>query len=281
MAKIGAILASLQSLEPLPEVALKVLELSRKEDVGPRDIAAIVERDPAITAKVLKLCNSAYYGFQRKIASLDEAANLLGTRTLTNLVLTSCGARYFRDFGGSTSRSREALWERSVATALAAGTLARLHGDVDRHRAYTAGLLQNIGHLVLDRFLAEDRAKIQAEVEGGTPLLEAEELVLGLHHAEVGARLLERWSFPDVLIDTIRHHHRPMGATVDRALAGVAQLAEHVAGALEQGDGLDGMLDELSGYALDLEGVGGMSLAELEELLAAELGRAREFVALG
>jgi HD-like signal output (HDOD) protein len=241
----------------------------------------VVETEPAVTAKVLKLCNSAYYGFQRRIASLDEAANLLGTRTLTNLVLTSCGARYFREFGGSTSSSRAVLWERSVATALAAGTLARLHGNVDRHRAYTAGLLQNIGHLVLDRFLAEDRARIQAEVEGGTPLLEAEESVLGLHHAEVGARLLERWSFPDVLCDTVRHHHRPTGATVDRTLAGVAQLAEHVAGALEDGAGLAGMLGELSGYSLDLEGVGGMSLAELEQLLASELGRAREFVALG
>jgi putative nucleotidyltransferase with HDIG domain len=280
MAKVDEILATIRTLEPLPEVALRVMTLSRRPDVIPREIAECVQTDPATTAKVLRLCNSAYYGFQRVIASLPEAANLLGTRTLTSLVLTSCGACYFRDVGRSSSSARQALWKRSVANALAAGMLARLHGDVDRNRAYTAGLLQDIGRLALDRYLDEERDAIVAEVRSGTPLLEAEQQVLGIDHAEVGARLVERWSFPDVLVDTIRHHHAPEHATVDAELASLVQLGEHVAGALEGGEGLAGLLGELADYSLDLEGLGGLSIGELESMLASELERAREFVVL-
>lgn len=279
MSKVDEIVSRLHSLEPLPQVAMRVLELSRREDLIPRDLATVVQTDPAITAKVLKLCNSAYYGFQREIASLDEASNLLGTRALTNLVLTSCGGRYFRDYGESTPKSREALWERSVTMALAASILARLHGDVDKNRAYTVGLLQNIGHLVLDRFLHDERETIREEVRAGSTLLAAEETVLGLHHAEVGARLVERWDFPEVLVDTIRHHHVPGEATVDPELAAVVQMAEHVTSRREVGRGLDDLLGDLASFSIDLEGLGGMSLAELEELLTSELDRAREFVA--
>jgi len=279
MTKVDEIVSTLQSLEPLPQVAMRVLELSRDEDVVPRDLAAVVRTDAAITAKVLKLCNSAYYGFQREIASLDEASNLLGTRALTNLVLTSCGGQYFRNFGSSTKTSREALWERSVTIALASNILAGLHGEVDKNRAYTVGLLQNIGHLVLDRFLTDERETILHEVQAGTPLLDAEETVLGLHHAEVGARLVERWNFPDVLVDTIRHHHVPSGASVDPKLAEVVQMAEHVTTAREVGQGLGGLIGELAGYSLDLEGMGGLSIGELETMLATEIERAREFVA--
>lgn len=279
MTRVDDIVSTLQSLEPLPQIALRVLELSRREDVVPRDLAAVVQTDPAITAKVLKLCNSAYYGFQREIATLDEASTLLGTRTLTNLVLTSCGGQYFRDFGGSTERTRGELWERSVTVALTAGVLARLQGGLDQHLAYTVGLLQNIGHLVLDRFLHDDRERVLAEVESGASLLEAEESVLGMHHAEVGARLVDRWQLPPVLVDTIRHHHTPAEATVAPDLARVARMAEHVTSCRETGPGLTVMAGELTRYSIDLDGLGGMSVEELEELLSAELERARDFVA--
>jgi HD-like signal output (HDOD) protein len=279
MTRVDEIVSTLRSLEPLPQVAMRVMEISRKDDVVPRDLAAVVRTDAAITAKVLKLCNSAYYGFQREIASLDEASNLLGTRTLTNLVLTSCGGQYFRNFGESTESSREHLWERSVTIALAASILARLHGEVDKSRAYTVGLLQNIGHLVLDRFLHDERETILNEVRSGSPLLAAEENILGLHHAEVGARLAERWEFPEVLVDTIRHHHVPSAAKVDPELAAVVQMAEHVTTVREVGQGLGGLVAELAGYSLDLEGMGGLSIGELETMLSTEIERAREFVA--
>ena len=107
MSRVDEIVSTLNSLEPLPQVAMRVLELSRRDDLIPRELADVVKTDPAITAKVLKLCNSAFYGFRREIGSVEEASNMIGTRALTNLVLTSCGGQYFRDYGESTAASRK------------------------------------------------------------------------------------------------------------------------------------------------------------------------------
>jgi HD-like signal output (HDOD) protein len=145
----------MRSLEPFPGVAARVLEVAGRTEVVPSELIELVQTDPGITSKVLKLCNSAYYGFQREIASLHEAGNLLGVTTLVNLVLTSSAGKYFRDYGSAKNRSMEARWEQCVSNAIGARLIAKRHGKVDPDRAYTAGLLENIGHLVLDRFLDE------------------------------------------------------------------------------------------------------------------------------
>jgi HD-like signal output (HDOD) protein len=274
---LSRIVESIKRLEPLPQVAIKVLELARHRDTGPRDLAAVIETDPAITARVLKLCNSAYYGFQRRIASLDEASTMLGTTTLTSLVLTSCTARYFRGTRGADP-AREALWERSIHHALTAGTLAQLRGNVDRQRAYTAGLLMDIGELVLLSF-TDGLEEVAAAVADGDVRLAAEERVFGLHHAEIGARLLENWNLPDPLIDAVRNHHRPRAAAVDQALCGVAHMAESVTEALASGQGLASLAPDLARWSLDLDGMAGLSVGELETLLHEELERAKDLVA--
>ena len=181
----------MRSLEPFPGVATRVLELAARNDVVPSELIELVQTDPGITSKVLKLCNSAYYGFQREIASLHEAGNLLGVTTLVNLVLTSSAGKYFKS-GGAPGGATEKRWEQCVANAIGARIIAARHGKVDPERAYTAGLLENIGHLVLDRFLDSSMATIQAVAVSGTDLIDAEKKVLGMHHAEIGARLTTR-----------------------------------------------------------------------------------------
>ncbi|MDB4538595.1 HDOD domain-containing protein, partial [bacterium] len=216
----------MRSLEPFPGVAARVLEVAGQEEVVPSELIELVQTDPGITSKVLKLCNSAYYGFQREIASLHEAGNLLGVTTLVNLVLTSSASKYFRDYGSAKDRSMENRWEQCVSNAIGARLKARRHMKVDPDRAYTAGLLENIGHLVLDRFLDEAIDEIRGMALSGTDLIEAERQVLGLHHAEIGARLTARWSLPEVLVEVIRHHHEPELAGSDAALAATIHLAE-------------------------------------------------------
>ena len=125
------IVSEIRSLEPFPGVALKVLELSGQKDVVPNELISIIQTDAGLTGKVLKLCNSAYYGFQREIASLQEAGNLLGVQTLVNLVLTSSTNRYFRDYGGAEDDASERLWRNSVATAIAARMIASRDDKVD------------------------------------------------------------------------------------------------------------------------------------------------------
>ena len=100
------IVADMRSLAPFPTVATSVLALASNDETVPEDLVTLIQTDPGLTGKVLKLCNSAYYGFQREIASLHEAGNMLGVRTLTNLVLTSSAGNYFQDHGKATGSSQ-------------------------------------------------------------------------------------------------------------------------------------------------------------------------------
>lgn len=275
----------MRSLEPFPGVAARVLELSGRKDVIPSELIDLVQTDPGITSKVLKLCNSAYYGFQREIASLHEAGNLLGVTTLVNLVLTSSAGKYFKDNGKSGGGGMERRWEECVANAIGSRIIASRHGKVDPERAYTAGLLENIGHLVLDRFLDSSMEAIRAVALSGTDLIDAEKRVLGMHHAEIGARLTTRWSLPELLVDVIRHHHHPELAGEGRELAATIHLAEILtqqvqaeqAEPTEQGE-FGGLMYEINESACEITGLSREDLSELTELLGQEMARAREFV---
>lgn len=269
----------MRSLEPFPGVAARVLELSARDDVVPSELIDLVQTDPGITSKVLKLCNSAYYGFQREIASLHEAGNLLGVTTLVNLVLTSSAGKYFKDYGSASNKSMESRWEQCVANAIGSRIIASRHGKVDPERAYTAGLLENIGHLVLDRFLDSSIDAIRAVALSGTELIEAERKVLGMHHAEIGARLTTRWSLPEVLVDVIRHHHHPELAGEDRALAATIHLAEIMTQEIRANRGdVDELVYEVNEAACELTGVSREELVELCSILDEEMDRAKEFV---
>jgi HD-like signal output (HDOD) protein len=274
------IVADLRSLAPFPTVATSVLALASDDDTGPEDIVKLIQTDPGLTGKVLKLCNSAYYGFQREIASLKEASNMLGVRTLTNLVLTSSAGNYFQDHGKATGNSQDDLWEQCVTNAIAARLIARHHRRTDPERAYTAGLLQNVGHLVLDRFYGDEHQQVQCHINNGTTRLQAEKAVIGIHHAEIGARLSSRWMLPEVLVDTIRYHHEPQNAETDPALAGTIHLAEAIARATLGDSDASTIVYEISEAAYDLTDLCAGDLADLDMDLQSEMQKARDLVGL-
>ncbi len=281
--EIDAILAEIKSLEPFPQVAMRVLQLSQSDDVLPREIIRVVETDPGITAKVLKLCNSAYYGFKRDVGSLFEAGNMLGVRTLVDLVITSSASRYFRNYGESKSDSSTDLWRRSITNAWAAQLLAETSGGVDKSRAYTLGLLQDIGHVVAERFVSARWEDIRGRVGEGANLLQAEAEVLGIDHAEIGARLASRWDLPEGLVDCIRWHHEPEQATVDPDLAWYAHLADAVTSTFFKAEDADAEGVQEPTYALDPSayastGIEAAALGSIEEQLRASLEQAQEFV---
>ncbi|MCC7010946.1 MAG: HDOD domain-containing protein [Planctomycetes bacterium] len=275
---LAGLLDEIKSVEPLPQVASRVMQISSQADVVPRDLVEVIQTDAGITAKVLKLCNSALYGFKREIASLPEAGNLLGVSTLVNLVLTSCAGRYFRDYGYCDPEATLKLWEQSISTAFAGGAIAQRTGKADRNRAYTIGLLENLGHLVLARFVPENRESMYAELSRGTDLLSAESTIYGLNHAEIGARLAERWNFPEILIDAIHFHHTPLQSKVDANMASVAHTAEMVTHRFGFGATAGEPEYVLDTGALDRLGLGGGGLDQLEEPLRAELSKAKRIL---
>ncbi len=272
------VLAEIRTLEPFPHVATRVLAVSSREDTVPSEITEVIQSDPALTAKVLRLCNSAYYGFQREIASLFDAGNLLGVKTLVNLVVTSCGSSYFRKYGSASTSDHEARWKTCIVTAFASKLLAEVHGGIDGHRAYTAGLLVNIGQIVVDRFLADQKPALAAALDRGSSLLDSEREVFGIHHAEIGARLAIRWDFPDVLVDTIRTHHTPERATVDPLLTSAVSVAGDIAWALGVGDGFDGATYSASPVAYEMLRMEPGRLSDMADRIEGELERARDFL---
>jgi len=275
---LDTILAELKSLEPLPHVAMRVMEIGSRDEVVPLDLVSVIETDVAMTAKVLKLSNSAYYGFRREIGSLTEAGNLLGVSALVNLVLTGCAERYFRRHAHMDERLQHRLWEESVSNAIAAALLARLSGSVDRNRAYTAGLLQNIGRLVLEHHMQREEGEIEHAVAHGVSRIEAERLVLGVDHAEVGARLCQRWNFPEVLVDTVRHHHEPERAERDPILCYYVHLGEQVTMRASNESEASRPAYGLAPGTLERLKLEDGVIDGLQSLLVREIERAKEFV---
>ncbi|MEO2094256.1 MAG: HDOD domain-containing protein [bacterium] len=276
--RLNLILEGIQNLDPWPPVALKVLQLSRQPEICPSDLIRVIQTDASITALVLKLCNSAFYGFQQRIASLPEAGNLLGVEALSNLVLTTCVHGACSGSGSRGSARGRRLWERSVMNALAASLLAGIDGQVSRDRAYTAGLLQNIGHTLIHHHCADFLVEINALRREGADQLCAEKDVLGLNHAEIGARLARRWDLPDELVDVILHHHQPDRAQVDPRLVAVAHMGERVTYALALGEGLGALAYSFSDAKLALQGIDHGRFELIENSLMAELQKVQHLV---
>ncbi|MFN9787294.1 MAG: HDOD domain-containing protein [Planctomycetia bacterium] len=277
---LRTLLARATSLAPLPEVAHKVLLLSREEATSSRDIIDVVRLDPVITARLLKLSNSAVYSRAEHVGSLEEAGATLGVAKLVDLVLTTCASRWF-ELAPLSAAERRATWERAYASAVAASLLARIHGEASPERAYTAALLADIGRLLLAPELQEASEDLASLAASGAEDDDAERAVLGVDHASLGALVLARYSFPPPLVDAVRHHHRPQAARHDPLLAWCVHLGQQVArNMLDRRDSPQAVREfeeaELAALGLDLASVAG-----LEELLERDLARAGDSMRLG
>lgn len=202
------IVSTLESLPALPETVVRVVQLTRDPDLRPDDLAKAITRDQSLTANVLRLCNSAHYGLPRVISSIHQAILYLGFCTIRTLVLTSSVRGYLEQPLEGYGYGRGGLWRHSVAVALAAQTLCRRQRPDLEDVAYTAGLLHDIGKVVLSNYLTHYVEEIQRRTrEEGTPLISVEREILGVDHAELGGDIACRWNFPDELVHTIRYHH--------------------------------------------------------------------------
>jgi HD-like signal output (HDOD) protein len=275
---IEEILRSIEGLDPFPHVAVQVFQLALLDETTPRDLVEVIQTDPGITAKVLRLSNSAAFGPRVEVTSLVEAANRLGTRVLTSMVWTTCAQGFYMGLGASSLSSNRQLWEETTTTAVACRMIAGMGHGVEPNLAFTIGLLQNMGHIVMDRFLTREREAIQRDIECGRLPIIAERRALGIHHAELGGRMAERWHFPDVLVQAIRHHHTPHTAIDHVAAAAVGNLGEAVACAALGQRGPDAPAYGIAVGAEELANLEHRDLPALREMLLEELERYRSLI---
>lgn len=206
---LANLVGSIQQLPSLPQMCLELQQALADPDTSSRKIAQIVERDPAMSAKILQLVNSAFFGSVRNISDIHTAINYLGTSTLQNLVLSAEVFRVFRPGQAIPGFSLEAHQAHSQLTARITKAVAAGSGSIDS-LGLIAGLLHDVGKLVLAEATPKHFASaIAAARDQKRPLFEVEEEMAGVSHAEVGAYLLGLWGIPYVIIEAVAHHHHP------------------------------------------------------------------------
>jgi len=203
------IIATIEALPPIPQVAMRVLEIAQDRDASATDIVDIIQFDPAVTANCLRLCNSCYFGLRTKISSLHHAVTLIGTDTLAKIVIAGCFRldAFSKELTGYGLQPGE-LWHHSVSCAVISQQIARKFDHCNAHALFTAALLHDVGKLVVDTFIAADYAAMFALMQDeayGT--IAVEKAYFGIDHAEVGALIASTWRLPEALIGAIRNHH--------------------------------------------------------------------------
>ncbi len=202
---------AVERMPAFPKSVQKILELTRNINCLPKELVAVIEKDPVMTVKILKAINSAYYSLPSKITSVGQSVVYLGINTVKNLALGFAAV-------GILPRMNAAGFDiqRYLLHSLLVATLARqlatqyAKGEVDPGDCYIAGLLHDFGKAVFAQFMAEEfRVALAQSAEGGTPLHQSERQVIGADHAFVGALLVKRWQFPEHMIECIRDHHNP------------------------------------------------------------------------
>ncbi|HLC26428.1 MAG TPA: HDOD domain-containing protein [bacterium] len=223
-------MARVKDLPTLPVIVTKIMQIAKDEKSSAKDLGTMISRDPSISSRVLRLANSAFYGYSRAITSIPQAVVVLGFETVKSLALS---ASVFDVLGRGDSRffDREKFWLHSIGCAKACELLAKQVRFPDPDSAFVAGLLHDIGKVVLDRFFSEEYQQVMSRIqESPRPIIEVEkEILLGVGHDSVGFWLGQQWKFPTVLLDPIHHHHDPENSEPQGILmASIAHVGDSI-----------------------------------------------------
>ena len=235
--KPEALIGKIPNLQSPSPTVVQLLNLLNDPDADFDEITATVRRDVALSVKLLAVCNSTSYGLAKQVASVEQAVLYLGHGEIHQLIMAlSFSGPIGVELPGYDIEART-LWRHSLVTALVTPRVVGLSQQLnaDTSTAYTAGLLHDIGKLVIGQSLdVPSRDRIHAFVEGGEgSLLAAEKAVLGCDHAEIGACLLRQWRLPEIIVEAVEHHHHPPvdGGAHLSAVVHVADALAHQTGA--------------------------------------------------
>ncbi len=218
----------IREIPTLPMIANRLLILLNNPNTSASDLEKVIKHDQALAARVLKIVNSAYYGFPRRITTVGQGIVILGYKAIKDLVLSVSIAELFRVREKGKIFDRTALWEHSVGVAVGAQLLAHRATLPLEDEAFIAGLLHDIGVVILDQCLTTEFDEIINLTKSGLPLIQAEERVLGFNHTLVGQMLAEKWNFPPLLVEVLRFHHRPSQKRNHWATSSLVFVADHL-----------------------------------------------------
>lgn len=240
MDDLAKMVKKVNQLDPIPTVIHKVLDLAADPDSSLEELVGVVERDPAITANLLKTVNSAHMGLPVKVDSVHQAVTMLGLQQVVEMVLS-------QNLSGNLNRAQKGyglakgdLWRQSLAVAMVARTLADQNDLMSLPAIYTAALLKDIGKVILHEFVADRLSAIQQLVNReGKSFVEAEMAVLGMDHTTLGGMIAKQWHFSPHMIYMIENHHLTNPASRNDPATTTLYLADMVAMMVDTGIGVD------------------------------------------
>lgn len=234
-ASVDEVLEGIENLVSLPAACVRINEMVENPRCSADDMGRVINQDPALAARLLRVANSPLYGVAGKIDTVSRAVTLLGTRQVQTLALATSAVRAFDGIPNELV-SMESFWEHSIYSALAARTLAMECLKSKRESVFVAGLLHDIGQLVLYYRLPELSAQALVAVMEGPGELEAQEAereLMGFDHAQVGGELVRRWGLPLNLQGCVAFHHDPAHAAQHPVEVAIVHIANSIAALAE------------------------------------------------
>ncbi len=279
MITLQELMKEIKNLKPIPAVVNQLLTVVDHPDSSMEDISNVIQYDPAITASVLKTCNSAFFGLKHPAESIKDAVNMLGTDQVIELVLLKSGAKALAGSQKGYGMERGDMWRYSVSSAMIAKQVAVKLSLKNKNTIFTSALIKDIGKIILEPHVYDSFQKIKDLVERKNfSFREAEKKIIGIDHAELGAMIAKMWKFSPKMIKIIRHHHLPDETMIkDKEIAAV-YLSDCICMMMGAGVGSDGLsywfkpqvIKELGLSADDVTLIiaeFGMNMQAVEELL--------------
>lgn len=269
------ILAKVNGIHALPGTVLRLINVVNDPSSTVDDIVDAIKYDQAVTSQMLRVCNSAFFSLSREIASINDAMRYLGTVKVLQLVMAVHSNTLLAKQQTGYGLAPGILWKHSVAVALASAAFGQKMNMPNTAPVFTAGLLHDVGKVILNEHVADEFAEIIRRVtEHNISFVEAEKQVLGFSHDEIGARVAEKWQLPEPIIRCIRYHHAPGELNSPDNLVDIVYLANTVCMLLGIGLGSDGLCYRADEMVMernhlkesDLETVGAIVMADLKQV---------------
>jgi HD-like signal output (HDOD) protein len=265
-----------ENLPVLPQIVSQVLKLADDPDASPKEMERIIERDPAVTAKILRVANSSYYG-SNQVASIGRAISMLGMNAIRSLIV---GVAYQQIISGRAVASqfnKLEFWRHSLGVATGSRIISKIKIPMKSEEMYVAGMMHDVGLLVMDRFhpLELDKA-IQYAGSEEIPLHQAEQLNFGFDHSQLGAILAEKWGLSPIVVNGVRYHHDTEMDEEHHDTTMIISLANKLAHECGLTNNIPNQPCEIEDSLLESVGIPREQLEVIKNVVVQEIARAEE-----
>lgn len=263
---------AMADVRPIPQIVLKIIRMIQDEKSSMSDLSKEVRQEQVITAKVIRLCNTAFFRQRLKVDSIDRALLVLGEKRLLQLAISASMEDFFPGESGGYSLCKGGLFNHAVGSAVISERLAAVTGLVPEEIAYTAGLLHDIGKVALDQYMGLAYPLFYRKIQlGDESLINAEKEIFGATHTEIGGFLAGQWSMPEQIGEVIKFHHTPELARFSPELTHIVYFADLILSRFMVGNELDRLNTDDFTKRLNKIGMTPEQFPELIEKLSGEL----------